>query len=126
MRKKKEGLKPGWVRINLHYTFSREELDFLLKTVEFVANYGYLFLSLYSFNMNTGEWIFKDFEENDVSVNLENDFETKAIDMDKIHEVRKQYLREAEEWAGKLAAEKELEYTLDESEIEELKYFYYI
>jgi len=52
----RQGLKPGWVRINLHYVFVRADLDFLLAAVGFVARHGEQFLRLYEFDFETGEW----------------------------------------------------------------------
>ena len=51
------GLKPGWVRLNLHYAFSVEEIDYLLDTIEFIIEHGALFLNDYNFDYLTGEWI---------------------------------------------------------------------
>lgn len=53
------GIKPGWCRISLHYTMDEIEADFILDAIEFVAEYGHHFLSLYDFDMNTGAWLHK-------------------------------------------------------------------
>jgi hypothetical protein len=50
-------LKPGWVRLNLHYAFSVEEIDYLLDSIEFIIEHGALFLNDYNFDYLTGEWI---------------------------------------------------------------------
>ena len=126
VRKKRGGLKPGWVRINVHYTFSRDDIDFLLQAVEFVAEHGHLFLPKYAFNMQTGEWAFKGFQETEVNLCLENNFETKSIDPGEVKEMRAQYLEQAKLLASESVLEKEVEYTEDEKEIEDLKYFYYV
>ena len=55
----KEGmgsLKPGWLRINLHYLMTEEDVDFILDAIEFIANYGYLYLQEYSVDIKTGDW----------------------------------------------------------------------
>lgn len=51
------GLKPGWVRLNLHYAFSVEEVDYLLDAIEFITEHGAVFLNDYNFDYLTGEWI---------------------------------------------------------------------
>ncbi|MCF7885870.1 MAG: aminotransferase class V-fold PLP-dependent enzyme [Candidatus Marinimicrobia bacterium] len=50
------GLKPGWVRINLHYTLSREELQYIIEAIKFIIDNGDKFLLLYEFDLRTGEW----------------------------------------------------------------------
>jgi selenocysteine lyase/cysteine desulfurase len=55
----KEGmgsLKPGWIRINLHYLMTLEDVDFIIDAIEFIANYGYLYLQEYSIDIKTGDW----------------------------------------------------------------------
>lgn len=49
-------LKPGWVRINLHYTMPQEMVDFLFDAIEHVINYGYLYLQEYEVNLRNGSW----------------------------------------------------------------------
>ncbi|MBN1948820.1 MAG: aminotransferase class V-fold PLP-dependent enzyme [Candidatus Cloacimonetes bacterium] len=50
------GLKPGWVRLNLHYTLSRPEYDYLVRVVDFMIKYACRFLPLYVFDFSTGDW----------------------------------------------------------------------
>jgi selenocysteine lyase/cysteine desulfurase len=52
----REGVKPGWVRINLHWIFEPADLDFLLRALAFVAENGPLFLRDYRYAEKTGEW----------------------------------------------------------------------
>jgi selenocysteine lyase/cysteine desulfurase len=52
----KLGFKPGWCRVNFHYLLSEIEFEFICKAIEFIADYGYLFLDEYSFNIQSGEW----------------------------------------------------------------------
>jgi len=49
-------IKPGWVRVNLHYTMTQDTVDFILDTIEFVVNYGYLFLNEYQVCLKSGSW----------------------------------------------------------------------
>jgi selenocysteine lyase/cysteine desulfurase len=51
-----EGIKPGWVRINFNYFFSDVVVDYLISAVAFVARNGYLFLTDYRFDPDTGIW----------------------------------------------------------------------
>lgn len=50
------GIKPGWVRLNLHYAMTNEEVDYLIAAVKFVRDYGHRFLPLYEFDIKSGEW----------------------------------------------------------------------
>jgi selenocysteine lyase/cysteine desulfurase len=54
------GIKPGWCRISMHYVMDDLEVDFLLDAVDFVAQYGTLFLHLYDFDVYDGSWTKKD------------------------------------------------------------------
>jgi selenocysteine lyase/cysteine desulfurase len=55
-----EGIKPGWVRINLNYFIDEEVFDFIVRAVAFVAQHGHLFLADYSFDPDTGLWRHRD------------------------------------------------------------------
>jgi len=50
------GIKPGWCRISFHYTMDAAETDYIIEAVEFLADHGYRFLSLYDFDLCTGAW----------------------------------------------------------------------
>ncbi len=59
------GLKPGWCRLNFHYTYGMEEFNFICSAVEFVADHGYRFLPLYMFDLMSGLWLHKDFADSE-------------------------------------------------------------
>ncbi len=119
------GLKPGWVRINIHYTFSKEDVDFLARAIEFVSKNGYLFLPQYKFDIHTGEWMHKDFHEEEEGFSIENAFETKCVDLSRIGEIRESYFKEAEKMAENLKEAEASSFIQDKAEIEALKSFYY-
>lgn len=48
-------MKPGWARINLHWTMTNEELDYVWQAITFIEQYGYLFLTQYYLALN-GSW----------------------------------------------------------------------
>ena len=54
------GLKPGWCRISLHYVMDAAEIDYIIDSVEFVAEQGYRFLPQYRFDLRTGAWLHKE------------------------------------------------------------------
>ena len=121
-----QGIKPGWVRVNIHYTFDRGDIDFLAKAVDFAARKGHLFLHDYGFDWKTGEWRHLDFKEKKVELSLENDFRTRSADLSRKASLRAGYLREARRLAGRLEKERAPVYRKDGAEIEDLKYFHYI
>jgi selenocysteine lyase/cysteine desulfurase len=55
-----EAMKPGWVRVNFHYLLEEFSFEFMLWAIEFIADYGYLFLRDYSVNSFTGNWTHRD------------------------------------------------------------------
>ena len=55
------GIKPGWVRVNLHYSMDLAEVDYLIAAVKFTLAHGHKFLPLYEFNIRTGLWDHVDF-----------------------------------------------------------------
>lgn len=54
------GIKPGWCRVSMHYVMDDLEVDYLLDSIDFVAQYGGLFLRLYNFDLYDGSWSKKD------------------------------------------------------------------
>jgi hypothetical protein len=51
-----DGIKPGWVRVCLHYSMDQADFEYICRAVEFLAESGPLFLPLYRFDMRTGAW----------------------------------------------------------------------
>ena len=51
-----EGLKPGWVRVNLNYFVADEVADHIIDAVDFVARHGHRLLGDYRFDPATGLW----------------------------------------------------------------------
>lgn len=50
------GVKPGWCRVSMHYVMDDLEVDYLLDAIDFIAEYGTLFLRLYNFDLFDGSW----------------------------------------------------------------------
>ncbi|MGH3118659.1 MAG: aminotransferase class V-fold PLP-dependent enzyme [Gaiellales bacterium] len=51
-----EGIKPGWVRVNLNYFISDVVVDYLIEAVRMVARDGWRLLPDYRFDPATGLW----------------------------------------------------------------------
>jgi selenocysteine lyase/cysteine desulfurase len=54
-----EGIKPGWVRVNLNYFISEVTFQFLLDAIHFVAEHGWKFLPHYRLDLHSGQWTHK-------------------------------------------------------------------
>ena len=52
-----EMLKMGYIWLNLSYFQHAEEREYVLKAIEFVSEYGWLFLPAYTYNAETAEWM---------------------------------------------------------------------
>jgi selenocysteine lyase/cysteine desulfurase len=119
------GLKPGWVRINIHYSFSEKDVDFLAKAIAFVAKNGHLFLPKYKFNIQTGEWTHKEYRSRKVAFGLASSIQTSKVDLSCIETIRDSYFQQAESLAEELRELPPLSFATDNPEIEQLKTFYY-
>lgn len=51
-----EGIKPGWVRVNLNYFVSPAVVDYVIEAVRLVARHGWMLLPRYRFDLLTGLW----------------------------------------------------------------------
>ena len=61
-----EVLRLGYTRINLNYFLPAEELEYVLKSIEFIAEYGWMFLPHYQFEPETGIWVNREEKESRV------------------------------------------------------------
>ncbi|XP_074294022.1 uncharacterized protein LOC141621340 isoform X2 [Silene latifolia] len=55
-----EGVKPAWTRISFPFYMSKEEFEFVLDAVKFVALNGHQFLPFYDLNWKSGNWTFNE------------------------------------------------------------------
>ncbi|MDC5698798.1 aminotransferase class V-fold PLP-dependent enzyme [Intrasporangium calvum] len=51
-----EGIKPGWVRVNLNYFVSDTVVDYIIEAVRLVARDGWRLLGDYDFDPASGRW----------------------------------------------------------------------
>jgi selenocysteine lyase/cysteine desulfurase len=120
------GIKPGWVRINLHYTLSKQDVDYIIKTLKFISNYGILFLSKYDFDIKTDEWNHKDFKEKLPVLSFEYDYNIERIDLSNLNKQREAYLSDAKNIAESIKKDFKEELIKGLDDDEELKYFHSI
>ncbi|MHA1775839.1 MAG: aminotransferase class V-fold PLP-dependent enzyme [Promethearchaeia archaeon] len=126
-------IKPGWTRVNFHYSFTETEFQFIIDAIEFVAKYGYKFLPLYKIDLHTGDWFYRNFVDKDLSFRptiqnvlklAQRDcFEAEPVNMEK--EFR-EYLQFAHDKALKLPEPKMEDYkTFGDPLADELQWFYF-
>ena len=120
------GLKPGWVRINLHYLFSREDIEFLIDAVEFTARYGRYFLQVYCFDVVTSEWKHLTWSEEPQEIDLDENFSTDTVEPSAVPGLRASYFKEAEAAVLKLRQQERLPYINGAGDYGNLQYFYYV
>ncbi|OGE83147.1 MAG: hypothetical protein A2Y39_02090 [Candidatus Delongbacteria bacterium GWF2_40_14] len=119
------GVKPGWVRVNLHYVFTEKDIQFLIKAIEFIAEYGERFLKIYGFNPHTADWKHKNYVHSLKEVSIETDFNIESIKHAEIEKLREGYFKTAKEVSEHIKPLHKKDFIKDERNIETLKYFYY-
>ena len=107
------GMKPGWVRLSLPYYASEEDLEFLLASVEFVAEHGLELVPEYRFSFADGVWRHRADDRPDELFNLFDD----PLEKSNLANERKATVKERRgalmEWRGGLLA---LYFNLNERE----------
>jgi len=121
-----EGVKPGWVRINIHYTMSEEEFQYIVDALKFIIKNGTKFLNQYEFDLSTGSWshIKGDFSQ-DIRMNIDQIMNRKVPPVIFGNETENYgvYLDSAKLEACKL--EEVTEFTkFNDPVLEEISYFY--
>ena len=56
-------IRPGWVRLNLHYLLSDVLFDYIVTAVELIASYGYSLADQYHYNEDKGVWLYQNKQE---------------------------------------------------------------
>ncbi len=56
------GTKPGWVRLNFNYFIPREEFEYIVKAILWVAEHGWKLLKAYRFDDRNALWVSKDYK----------------------------------------------------------------
>ena len=120
------GIKPGWVRLNLHYSMTGAEVDNLIEAVKFILEHGHKFISQYEFNLKNGEWGHLEYKmpkplELDIELGFKDAPET-AESIDDAEQRFGEYLEVARQEADKLPEDFEL--LSFEPELEQLMFFY--
>jgi hypothetical protein len=122
------GMKPGWCRVGLHWVMDDAEADHVIDAVHFVAHHGYLFLSLYDFDLYSGTWTHRNttdtLQQFSLDAALDNDDADPAL---LTLPVRRQlydyHMTEANRWAERLKDEPAESPATLQGELGDLQFF---
>lgn len=94
------GVKPGWCRVGFHYVFDDDEVEYLLRCVEFVAEHGYRFVHFYRFDARSGGWQHRDWQEPGPAFSLRDAFSSErtgsqALSLQRRRQLYQEHLDEA-------------------------------
>jgi len=122
------GIKPGWCRIGFHYTMDDAEADYVIKAVDFTARHGYLFLSLYRFDLETATWSHRDEPETgeEFSLHAALHCDVEGLEPLALAQRQRAYARcldEARDWARRLAPDAPKTIKTLDGELGELQFF---
>ncbi len=126
-----EAMKPGWVRLNFHYTFKEETFYFILEAIEFIAEYGYLFLDDYFVNEATGLWSHKNAVSQsplELDVNIAMKLGSIAVYFDMDEEIRfyQKVMDEANSHVERLKANSIVPTVYGQNVYKDLAWFYWL
>ncbi|KQC09172.1 MAG: hypothetical protein APR54_13100 [Candidatus Cloacimonas sp. SDB] len=124
---KYSGVKPGWVRLNLHYTLSDAEFNYLVAAIDFVIENAEKFLLDYVFDFSTGDWYHRKENCNKklLELNIDNVLNTadfQQTDCGNCQEIYRENLSAASNLADGLQISDN--YPAFNSSLEDLMFFY--
>ena len=104
------GVKPGWCRVGFHYTCDAIDMDYLLSSVEFIADRGHLFQHQYRFDAREGRWQHKHWQEPPAQLSLHTALDLQQCGDQPLDQTERQsryqgYLQQAAELAKRLQQE---------------------
>ncbi len=122
------GIKPGWCRIGFHFVMDDEEAEYITEAVSFLAEEGWRFLHLYTFDLKAACWKHKDEEDRCEVFSLDQALVSKgatcqAMEPHVRQALYESWLREARAVAAELEPLGEPECHTEEPELEKLKFF---
>ena len=129
VRKGFQGIKPGWCRVGFHYAMDDAEAGYILDAVEFIAEHGHRFLSLYAFDPGTGMWSHRDYRETHDAFSIDAALESRAsgaseLPLDERKRIYADCLEEARDWARRLVEPAGLSKIADVEQFGELQFFH--
>ncbi len=102
------GLKPGWARVNFHFLHTEDEVDFICRSILFVAEHGKKFLPVYRFDMRSGAWRHRDFVPPRIPFGLEQSLSmeparNRGEEQPDLGRLFEEYLADARRCAGSIS-----------------------
>lgn len=56
----------GWTRVTFHFTMPDYVIEYIIQSIEYISNYGHLFLKYYQYDKLLNIWSFSNFQETEV------------------------------------------------------------
>jgi hypothetical protein len=56
-------MRMGFTRFNLPYFFSDTDIDYVVSALEFICQYGWMFLPNYKYDSDLGIWVSREAKE---------------------------------------------------------------
>ena len=96
-----EGIKPGWCRVGFHFIMDDIEADYIIDAIDFLAHRGWLFVSEYQLDLDSGTWTHRSGQELAENFSLDaalstGPFQHEPISEEKRKRIYQQFLEEAE------------------------------
>lgn len=122
------GIKPGWCRVGFHFVMDDEEVQYIIDAINFIADYGFIFMSDYLFDMKTASWVSKKETEPLDIFSLKDAIEKRSTGPDVLpKDVRVRlyasYLDEARKIAAKLPQMPKIKVQDVNDEVKNLQFF---
>ena len=117
------GVKPGWCRVNLHFSMDDAEAQYLIDAVNFVASHGHLFLELYEFDLVSGLWSHRDALPIQTDLLSVRKTRRRSMPLMMRKHLYRSYLRAAHRWAERLGANPPQEERVLPEDLRELQFF---
>jgi hypothetical protein len=121
------GIKPGWVRLNLHYALSVDEFEYIIEAIKFAADYAHRFIPQYVFDIKSGDWKHIAAEEDEIPIelNIDKAFGMHTFKIEQPQDICKIYQQNLQK-ARKIAEilPEEFDRVKFEPELEELIFFH--
>jgi selenocysteine lyase/cysteine desulfurase len=123
-----QGIKPGWCRLGFHYVMDDAEANFIIDAVEFLAEHGQSFVSLYDFDAHTGVWAHSSEQPIDEAFSLDAALRARRTDPEPLPAAIRQdlytrWLTEARKVARELETRPKRTPKKLEGEVGELQFF---
>jgi selenocysteine lyase/cysteine desulfurase len=122
------GIKPGWCRVGLHWVMDDPEVDYIIGAVNFIAQHGHEFLTLYDFDLCTGTWEHRQLPTNLPKFSLDaalakDEGEPARLSLPVRKQLYDHYMTEARRWVERLREQPEGACCTLEGDLEELQFF---